>query len=340
MTKAFILCAGKGTRLQPYTDHRAKPAIEFLTVPMLGYSTYPMEKLGITDFILNTHHLPGSVEQAVAQLLPEKKYNIIHEEQLLGSAGALGNARHLLEDAQHFFVLNGDSVNLYAQLEILNQLVSMHQAEDAYASMLAIPHKEAGKSLSAVWVDKNSHVCGFGKSAPQPKSQPFHFTGILYFSRRALDDMPNTFSNTLLDVITPAFRRGEKVLCKVTQDLLFGETGNIDDYIKFQNECFFHLRDNDVWGRYLLELVQYYQPGFKLLDRKQAALENYTLSEDALLAMNTTSTLKMAPTAKITGHVALGPNCCLEANSSLENVSVMSGAQAVLRQSLANSIIF
>ena len=39
------LSAGFGTRMQPYTNRIAKPAIEFLTVPMLGYSLFYLEAL-------------------------------------------------------------------------------------------------------------------------------------------------------------------------------------------------------------------------------------------------------------------------------------------------------
>ena len=70
MTKALVLCAGLGTRLQPYTNKRAKPAIEFFGLPMLGYSLYPMIRMGIQQFVVNTHHLPETINTAASSLLP------------------------------------------------------------------------------------------------------------------------------------------------------------------------------------------------------------------------------------------------------------------------------
>src|SRR5688572_32512023 len=63
--KAFILAAGFGTRLFPLTIDRTKPAIPFLGKPLVGYVAEYIAKFGITDVVVNLHHQPQSVIDAL-----------------------------------------------------------------------------------------------------------------------------------------------------------------------------------------------------------------------------------------------------------------------------------
>src|SRR5260370_41310327 len=62
--KAMILAAGFGTRLFPLTIDRTKPAIPFLGKPLVGYVAEYVAKFGITEVVVNLHHLPQSVIDA------------------------------------------------------------------------------------------------------------------------------------------------------------------------------------------------------------------------------------------------------------------------------------
>ncbi|MEK6556075.1 MAG: sugar phosphate nucleotidyltransferase, partial [Bdellovibrionota bacterium] len=65
--KAMILTAGLGTRFRPHTDKLAKPALPFLNIPLMGYSLFHLESLGIKDLVLNLHHLPQTIRAVAAQ---------------------------------------------------------------------------------------------------------------------------------------------------------------------------------------------------------------------------------------------------------------------------------
>ena len=55
--KGFVLAAGLGTRLKPITDSIPKPLVPVGNVPLVGYSLRLLSHFGITEVIVNTHHL-------------------------------------------------------------------------------------------------------------------------------------------------------------------------------------------------------------------------------------------------------------------------------------------
>src|SRR4028118_584232 len=106
--KAMILAAGFGTRLFPLTIDRTKPAIPFLGKPLVGYVAEYVSRFGFRDVVVNLHHQPDSVINALGD---GSDYGVkinytLEEPEILGTAGGLDNARHLLEN-DTFLIVNG-----------------------------------------------------------------------------------------------------------------------------------------------------------------------------------------------------------------------------------------
>jgi NDP-sugar pyrophosphorylase family protein len=119
--KAMILAAGFGTRLFPLTIDRTKPAIPFLGKPLVGYVAEYVAKFGFKDVVVNLHHQPQSVICALgdgSQFGVHIDYTF-EEPEILGTAGALDNARRFLED-DTFLIVNGKiitDIDISAALE-------------------------------------------------------------------------------------------------------------------------------------------------------------------------------------------------------------------------------
>src|SRR6266508_141826 len=62
---ALVLTAGLGTRLRPLTDVRAKPAIPVAGEPMIRRIITWLASRGVTDLVLNLHHLPHTLTAVV-----------------------------------------------------------------------------------------------------------------------------------------------------------------------------------------------------------------------------------------------------------------------------------
>ena len=138
----FLPAAGFGSRLVPLTDHLPKPLIPIAGVPaierilMQAHSTLDIEKI-----IINTHHLPRQIE-AWAQAHPlAGKIHLLHEEEILGTGGALWNARDLLRDTTTL-VLNSDVLSSMD----LAALVDFHQ-EQKNDITLAVHHFDHAKTV-------------------------------------------------------------------------------------------------------------------------------------------------------------------------------------------------
>lgn len=230
--KAFVLCAGKGERLRPFTDHLAKPAIPFLNIPMMYYTIWTLKNLGIGDFLLNTHHLPGSIEAAL-QNCPDKKlhFKTYFEPALLGSGGPLAKARGEFTSEAPFLLVNGDTIFFLHNKQVLQDFYNFHVAKKAMASILLIPHTEKTKSFGSVWIDAKNQVTGFGKTPPKNggHADPEHFIGLILMSKKCLDWFEEKESNIFYDVFTPHLNE-QKIFGYVSKDITWFETGNINDY--------------------------------------------------------------------------------------------------------------
>ncbi|MEI7828533.1 MAG: nucleotidyltransferase family protein [Prolixibacteraceae bacterium] len=108
--KAFILAAGLGTRLFPYTSDKPKALVELNGVTLLERAIRKVHELEISETIINIHHFGNQI----VDFLNEKHYfnlpiTISDEgDQLLDTGGAILKAHSLLGDDEPFLVYNVD----------------------------------------------------------------------------------------------------------------------------------------------------------------------------------------------------------------------------------------
>src|SRR5687768_13404837 len=131
--KTMILAAGFGTRLFPLTVDRTKPAIPFLNKPLVGYVAEYVARFGFKEVVVNLHHQPQSVIDALGD---GRDFGVrieyaFEEPNILGTAGALDNARHLLGD-DTFLVINGKIVT---DID-LSAAIKAHKESSALATMV------------------------------------------------------------------------------------------------------------------------------------------------------------------------------------------------------------
>ncbi|HVF68714.1 MAG TPA: NDP-sugar synthase [Pyrinomonadaceae bacterium] len=214
----MILAAGYGTRLWPLTIDRAKPAIPFMNRPLVGYVAEYLAGYGFDDVVVNLHHRPESVREALGD---GSKFGVrlhyVEEPEILGTGGAIDNARPLLE-GDAFVVVNGKlatDIDLAAALET-------HRREKALATLVLRPNP--GRERYSVVNVKDDLVTGFGGN-PKPDGDaaeaPLMFTGIQVLDRRVFDFIPrgeggrSIFSHTVTDVYLPAIKSGERIAAHV-----------------------------------------------------------------------------------------------------------------------------
>ncbi|MDQ1559696.1 MAG: mannose-phosphate guanylyltransferase [Pyrinomonadaceae bacterium] len=259
--RAMILAAGYGTRLWPLTLDRAKPALPFMGRPLVGYVAEYLARFGCGEIIVNLHHRPESVRAALGDGSDfGVRLSYIEEPVILGTSGAIDNARTFLE-GDIFIVINGKlatDIDLCAALET-------HRRERALATLVlrrnvgrerystvevegglvkrfggypAPPSDNAGSANRASvestvkGVTGESHEeAGAGGANPESREDmPLMFTGIQILDTRIFDYIPRgIFSHSVTDVYVPAIARGERIAAHVS-DGMWHELSTIQRY--------------------------------------------------------------------------------------------------------------
>lgn len=173
MVPALVLTAGLATRLRPLSLVRAKAAMPVAGTPLARRILRWLAASGVTDVVLNLHHLPHSLTTHIGDgtdLGLRVRYS--WEAPLLGSAGGPRRALPLLAHAGGpFLIVNGDTLTDVD----LEALVSDHGASGALVTMAVIPNTEPDK-YGGVLLDPDGRVIGFSRRGARVPS--FHFVGV------------------------------------------------------------------------------------------------------------------------------------------------------------------
>lgn len=245
--KAIILAAGYGTRLFPLTIDRTKPAIPLLGKPLVGYVAEYLAKFGIEDVVVNLHHQPESVKRALGDgsRFGVRIHYTLEQPGILGTAGALDNAREFLED-ETFLVINGKIVT---DIDI-NAAAAHHRRSGALATMV-LKENAARERFSEVYVEEG-RVTGFG-DFPDPLdgggAVPWMFTGIHILEPRVFDFIPRgVYSDIVPTFYNPAIRSGEIVAAHITEARWF-ELSTIPRYLEISLKLLNGSPEKKVVGR-------------------------------------------------------------------------------------------
>jgi NDP-sugar pyrophosphorylase family protein len=105
----FILAAGFGTRLLPFTEHVPKALLPVCGVPLLKRAYDFFHGNGIQRIAFNTHHHPDQMELFAKSAMPDA--TLFHEQgKIRGTGGALVFAKDFLTTDDSFCVANVDIV--------------------------------------------------------------------------------------------------------------------------------------------------------------------------------------------------------------------------------------
>lgn len=236
--RAMILAAGYGTRLWPLTQDRTKPAIPFLGRPLVGYVAEYLARYGFNEVVVNLHHRPDSVREALGDGSRfGARLFYVEEKEILGTSGAMDNARHLLE-GETFIVVNGKivtDINLALALET-------HRRTNALATLILRPNPL--RERFSIVHTRDGLINGFG-GMPQPKEasdnarddadesgSPLMFTGIQILEPRIFSYIPRgIFSHSTTDVYPQAMAKGERIVAHVASGMWY-ELSTIERYLE------------------------------------------------------------------------------------------------------------
>lgn len=129
-TPVILMAGGKGQRLYPLTKDVPKPMLPVGDTPILGIILEKLKTQGFNDVRISVNYLKEIIIDYVGDGR-EFGLNVtyLHEDQPLGTAGALASVKQSLNEA--FIVMNSD---LLTQVD-LRELLRFHHRNNAQATI-------------------------------------------------------------------------------------------------------------------------------------------------------------------------------------------------------------
>jgi mannose-1-phosphate guanylyltransferase len=210
----MVLAAGLGTRLRPLTDEVPKPLVPLGDRPMLSHVVDQLRKHGEERIVVNAFHHP---EQLHAWAKGAGVF-VSNEQDLLGTAGGVANARTLLGDVD-VLVYNGD---ILADVDV----AALRVARTGLAC-LAIASR--AKNEGNVGLGEDGRVVRLRKTSFGPESRGGDFLGIHVIGKELVSTFPDR-GGLIEDVYLPALSRGE---CLTAMDVHtpFTDLGTPEAYL-------------------------------------------------------------------------------------------------------------
>ena len=242
--RAIILSAGYGTRLWPLTEDRTKPAIPILGKPLVGYVAEYVAAYGFDEIVVNLHHRPESVRNALGDGSRfGVKLHYVEEPQILGTSGALDNTREFFE-RDTFLVVNGKiitDIDLKAALET-------HRKMNALATLVLLPNTR--RERFSVVETEDGRIMRFA-GMPDPAAAgpvPLMFTGIHIMEPRIFDYIPRgIFSDSVTHVYPQAMANGETIAAHVANGK-WRELSTLKRYLEISVEMLKEIGQSYVTG--------------------------------------------------------------------------------------------
>lgn len=178
--KAFLLAAGLGTRLRPVTDTVPKCLVPIDGTPLLDIWLDLLARAGVTEVLVNLHHLPEQVVDHLARRAQPTRVRTVFEPTLLGSAGTLLHNRDFVAGEPVFLAVNADGLTDFD----LTTLVDAHRTSGAVAT-LGLFRAPDPKSCGIVEL-RDGVVAAFEEKPARPKGDLAN-AGLYAFSPEALD---------------------------------------------------------------------------------------------------------------------------------------------------------
>jgi MurNAc alpha-1-phosphate uridylyltransferase len=220
-----ILAGGLATRLRPLTHTIPKSMVMIQGKPFLEYQLDFLKKGGIDDIILCVGHLKEQIESYFgdgSQFGVTIQYSK-EEGPLLGTGGALRNARDLLDDT--FFVMYGDS---YLFLDFKDIWRYFHRFDKS--GLMVVYKNEDKYDTSNVSID-GIYVKKYSKTEQTPDMVYIDY-GVSILRKKVLESVPVNEYYSLETIFSSLLAQKELLSFPVKQR--FYEIGSKEGLAEFQ----------------------------------------------------------------------------------------------------------
>ncbi|MFO8018303.1 MAG: nucleotidyltransferase family protein [Promethearchaeia archaeon] len=246
--KAIILCAGYGTRMEPYTHTYQKTMIPLHGKPLLEYIIDGIKYAGITSFIL----VVGYKKEQIIEYFGDgssKNLSIEYVEQknLNGTGGAVMLCEDLIRE-DHFFLTWGDILVSY---DVYKQVYETYKQENVNFILTTNYLEDISKGC-AIYCEGDYCIEMIEKPDPEQQSTNLSNCGIFILSTEIFKELKKLKPSDRGELELPvALRKGIKErnwrvrIIRLKKGEFRGDFGDKAEYER--------LRDSSYWLRLLKE---------------------------------------------------------------------------------------
>jgi NDP-sugar pyrophosphorylase family protein len=203
----MILAAGIGSRMQPLSSLRAKPALPVLNRPLLHWTLERLARHGVTDAVVNLHHLPDTVTGVVGD---GRDFGVrvvySRERTILGTGGGPRKVRQLLGD-EPFLLVNGDMLFDFD----LTRLVARHRESGALATLALKPNPDV-RTYRPIVTGPDGWVRWLPGLGRRRRGTASLFTGVHVMDPALLDRLSAGPADSVRDLYAPLIAEGGRIL--------------------------------------------------------------------------------------------------------------------------------
>jgi NDP-sugar pyrophosphorylase family protein len=218
----MLLAAGRGVRFRPVTESVPKPLFPFLNEPLVRGHLRRLADAGVAEVGINLHHLGSAIEKALTEDPPaESRVRFFREPAILGTAGALANAREWLE-GDDFLVVNADA----ALDPDFRSLVARHAESRRAATLLVTENREPARFTPLV--SQRDRIVAFGGDS----AWPLLYTGVCVLAPRLLRRIESGERSLVKDLWQPLLEEGREEIGWLLHEGPFSDLGTPRDFLR------------------------------------------------------------------------------------------------------------
>ena len=192
--KAIIFSAGLGTRFKPWTNQHPKALALVNGKSLLQRNIEYLQQYGITDVVVNVHHFPDQIIEAIKANKGWGSNIAISNEssEVLETGGGLVKAQHFFKNEERFLSIN---VDVLTDLN-LHEFIKAHHAQLPLVSF-AVSQRSSSRNI----LFNNAHrMCGWKNNntgeerivIPQENLQPYAYSCVVMYESAIFKNITQT----------------------------------------------------------------------------------------------------------------------------------------------------
>jgi NDP-sugar pyrophosphorylase family protein len=200
--QAMIFSAGLGTRFKPWTDQHPKALALVNGKSLLQRNIEYLRQYGITDVVVNVHHFPDQLINAINKNKGWNSNITISDErnELLETGGGLLQAKRFFVPGKKFITCNAD---ILTDLD-LDKLIAFHEQSKSLITF-GVTNRKTSRYLL---FDENNRMVGWKHektgeekiSMQTGKKIPKAYSCVVVFEYEIFNLIPFTGKFSLIDV--------------------------------------------------------------------------------------------------------------------------------------------